>query len=349
MAILNIHPPISGIVLDPAQLAQAISPDAMMHYAQNPVSRETSILYPLAAERYFTALGDLKNAAFSRRLRIENRIGIAFDVLFDTTLFDLVEDLQNAWIDREKPSPREPDHRAEDYDRAATAFQLAAHEARELDDIDPDLATVLDLVRTFPDAVGTFPGLSEWMSLAFQHFLPERAAAATHRQAGLAVFGAHLLFKARIVNGAAMYLASAARALRTTGEGMSGDTPQSREMSREEGFVRYARSLALLISDGGGLDSLYAAIEELEESIACFRHARGAFPAILHRRLSETHDIMGQAHYRRGDLRSAAYHFGQAREVERREASPGIPKARAFPRGSNKGLRAALRSIFGKG
>ena len=83
MAILNIHPPISGIVLDPAQLAQAISPDAMMHYAQNPVSRETSILYPLAAERYFTALGDLKNAAFSRRLRVENRIGIAFDVLFE--------------------------------------------------------------------------------------------------------------------------------------------------------------------------------------------------------------------------------------------------------------------------
>src|SRR5262245_57833833 len=116
MAILNIDPLMSSvpvttltttasgagtaIVLDPAQLAQAVSPDAMMHYAQNPVSRETAILYPLAAERYFTALGDLKNAAFSRRLRVENRIAIAFDLLFDTALFDLVDDLQNAWVDR---------------------------------------------------------------------------------------------------------------------------------------------------------------------------------------------------------------------------------------------------------
>jgi tetratricopeptide (TPR) repeat protein len=321
----------------------------MMHYAQNPVSPETAILYPLAAERYFMALGDLKNAAFSRRLRVENRIGIAFDVLFDTTLFDLVEDLQNAWIDRGKSAPQELDYRAEDYDRAATAFQLAARDAQELDEVDQDLAAVLALVRTFPDAVGTFSGLSGWMSLAFQHFLPERAAAVTHRQAGLAVLGAHLLWKARIVHGAAMYLAAAARALRMTGERMSDDTPQSREMSREEGFVRYAWSLALLINDDGDLDSLYAAMEELGESIACFRRARGAFPAILHKRLSETHDLMGHAHHRGGNMRAAAYHFGQAREIKGRKGSAGIPEARVLPRRSNKGWKAALRSLLGKG
>ncbi|HEX5037010.1 MAG TPA: hypothetical protein VFX30_07605 [bacterium] len=329
MAILNINPLLTS---------------TLMHQALNPVSLETSISYPILAETCFTALGDGESASFARRLRVENRIGVAFNVLFDATLFGFVDDLQNAWIDRSRTQSETPSHMPEDYDRAASAFRLAVSDGRELDRIDESLAAALDLAQTFSGSVGSLSNFQDWTARALELFLPEDRPAVTRTQTCLTLLGARLLWNRGIFYGASRSLGVAAEALR--GEETESQPP---EAAREEGFVRYARALVLLLNKVPDFERLHGALGELEESIACFRRSREAFPYILHKRLSEAHKILGRAHHDEGDLRTAAYHFGQAREIGKRKLEPGIPEARALPRGSNKGWKAALRSIFGKG
>jgi tetratricopeptide (TPR) repeat protein len=338
MAITRFNPIVS------AELTRAISPETMMHYAQNPDSPVTAILYPTAAERYFTALGDFEKASFSRRLRVENRLAIAFNVLFDAALFGLVDDLQNAWVDRDQPLPEQPDHMPEDYERASSAFQLAVRDACELEAMDEPLASAVRLARTFPGATGSLADLQAWTSRALERFAPDGLTVATRAQTGLTILGARLLWSMRIYWGTAVSLADAAGTLQRL-----GDAEFSGATGREEGFTRYARALVLLLNEAHAEDGLHVALAELEKSIACFRRSRGDFPYILNKRLSETHELIGRALYHRGEYHSAGYHFDQARELEKMKAEPGVPVARALKPRSKRGWRAAFRSLVGKG